>query len=352
MAFSNGDPLDAEAVKFSQDRYAAAPTSPEGPLWVRNVAGAWEERTQITLEANPNYWNGAPHLDSVRFVYFTDPQIAVDALRSKDVDAALARDSNHLGPLIEDGFSGYRSLVTGGSLGMINAQEGRPGADPRVRRAIQLATDADALQKTVVGEYGHGETTLFPEHSRWATEAQGLEYDPEEARRLLEEAKADGYDGKLQILGGPSASLRTRNLAFKAQMEAVGFEVESDTAASITDQITRIAGSQDYDITSWSYNFREADPLAKMFAVLHSDGIQRYGAYSSPELDSLIEGFEAATTEEEQHRIMEALQEQINEDVPFLLWGWSEEISFWNDNVHGIVGAANTMVMFDRAWID
>lgn len=405
VEFTNGDPLDAAAVKFSQDRYGAAPAAPDGPLWVRNVGSVevvddltvkytmnrpfvlfpstlvtgagmivaeagidgedftpigagpftlanWEPRTSMTLERNPNYWDGEAPLESIQFVYYHNPQVSVDALASQDVDAIMIRDSDQVEPLKAEGKSGYMNVTTAGALGLVNAQEGRPGNDVRVRKAIQLASDAQALETQVFGEHGWGSPTIFFEDSRWATETQGLAHDVEEAQKLLEEAKADGYDGKLEMLIGPGPALQNRALAFKAQMEVVGFEVEIDQVQAIADQITRIAATQDYDITAWAHNFREGDPLAKMYSTLHSQGNQTYGGYTSPEFDQILEDFEAATTFEEQQAVLERLQEQMNEDVPFVVWSGKHEVNIWNDNVHGVIGSGNTMVILGKAWVD
>ena len=122
VTFSDGTPLDADAVVWSQQRYAAA-KAPETALWAGNVTSAtatdahtvtyelarpwplfpgilstgpgmvvarssvgadgsfkpvgagpftlgdWKHGESLELEARDDYWDGAPHLDSVRMAF-------------------------------------------------------------------------------------------------------------------------------------------------------------------------------------------------------------------------------------------------------------------------------------------
>src|SRR6478735_3550678 len=40
----------------------------------------------ITLKANPTFWDGAPKIDKIQYVYYTNSDAQVQALRSGDVD--------------------------------------------------------------------------------------------------------------------------------------------------------------------------------------------------------------------------------------------------------------------------
>jgi peptide/nickel transport system substrate-binding protein len=88
-----------------------------------------------------------------------------------------------------------------------------------------------------------------------------------------------------------------------------------------------------------------------MFGIDHSAGGAGYGTATSPEMDTLIEGFQAAATEDEQLAAAKALQEGWNDLAPALVLGPTAEFNMWQPNVHGVESNNNTMVLLDEAWM-
>lgn len=404
VKFSDGTVLDADAVKFSQDRYGSMP-SPESALWGENVksvevsddstvvytltkpwpgfasilttgpgmivakssvgkgdafkpVGAgpftlakWAQQEKMQLKANPDYWDGKPNLDTFEIVFLTDQQIGLDSMKSGEMDAAFVRDPDKVEALVEDDMAGYINMVAASNVGVINAEKGRPGADPRVRKAMQLATDPQLMMDRAFKDAGEGDSTLFPDYSRWNSDVEGLERNIDEAKKLVKEAKADGFDGKVEFIEASDPGSRAGALVFKAQLDSVGFDVKINLLPSVVDQITAIAVDRDYDVAAWGLSFREADPFSKMYSTMHSSGLQTYGMATSPEMDSLIDEFQATADEDDGVEIMGRIQEKVNEDVPFLNWGAFAEVTAWNDDVHGVVGGANSMILLHEAWI-
>lgn len=402
VTFHNGKPLNAQAVKDSQARYVEL-KGPESALWAANVtdvkvvddltveytlerrwplfvgilssgpgmivsmdSGSDENftpigagpfifeshapRENLILKANPDYWGGEPHLDGIRVVYLPAEDAKVDALRTDGVDVAMLRSPKLVDEILGDGFRGYNSVPNASNMAMINASPGRPGEDVRVRKAMALALDPQSVADRAYDGNGIATSTLFPSSSKWATETAGLAPDADQARALLEEAKADGYDGKVTYTDFAAPDREAMGLAFKASLEAVGFEVTVDMKRTSPDRNLAVV-SQDYDVAGWGMSYRDADPYSKLFTTLHSDGNQLYGTSTSPEMDALLEQFQASDDPAEQVDILDQVQQLANENVPFLNWGPLAELVAWNDDVHGVIGATNSTVLFSEAWI-
>lgn len=403
--FSDGTALDSAAVKASQERYVAA-SGPESALWKANVseistpdsatmvytlerpwgsfaailstgmgmivaqtsgpagekfepvgAGAftfdqWRRNESLQLAANPEYWNGKPPLDGLRFVYLSSQTTARDSLANGDVDAAYLRDPDLVDEAIDTGYSGYSDLVAASRAALINAQAGRPGSDPRVRKAMQLAISPDMIRERVFKGHGIVSSLIFPEYSSWhAAEVDALQPDPAVAKQLLDAAKADGYDGKITYLEVADAAGQNIAQTVQAALQSVGFDVQTELLPTSTDVLGRIAVNHDYDVSSWGVNFRESDPFSKMFAMLHSSGSQTYGMATSGEMDAALEELQAAPDSEAGQTAIAKIQTIWNDQVPFLNWMPIAEVIVWNDKVHGVRSGSNSNLAFDQAWM-
>lgn len=135
-------------------------------------------------------------------------------------------------------------------------------------------------------------------------------------------------------------------------LEAVGFNVEINLVPSVNDQIRLVAADRNYDVAGWGMAFREADPYPKMFATMSTGGTQTYGMYTSTEMDALLAEFQQEPDLTAKRNTVDRIQQQINRDVPFLVYGPFAEFVVWNDDVHGVLGSSNSMILLSGAWKD
>jgi peptide/nickel transport system substrate-binding protein len=153
----------------------------------------WVSGNYARFVVNENYWLGRPKLDEIFIQFVTDDAAQNNALKAKDGDLGTFVSPSDVPSLKEAGLN----IVTepsGGVEGwffLINKDRGNPALlDARVRKAIALAFDRFSLVKDLM--YG---LTSVPA-SYWDEMPEfwkkpGLEpypYDPEEAKRLLDEA--------------------------------------------------------------------------------------------------------------------------------------------------------------------
>lgn len=332
-------------------------TDSDGPDGVFTPIGAgpfeldtWTQADNITMTARDDYWAGKPHLDSLRIVYLPSTRVGMETMYSGGIDATLVREPEEITEVLDRGMSGYANMTAAANSAIINAAEGRPGADPRVRKAMQLAIDPQVVTERAFDVAELGDSTIFPEYSRWHTNTAGTAVDQAEAKRLLEEAKADGYDGKIEVIDGSDPASQQTALAVEAQLEAVGFDAEINLMPTVGDQIRTVAAERNYDLAAWGLSYREADPFPKMSATMHSTGKQTYGMYTSPEMDALIEQLQAESDPAKKAEVIDQIQQQVNQDVPYLVYSSLAEFIVWNPNVHGVIGTSGSMVSFGQAW--
>lgn len=403
VAFSDGTALDSAAVQASQQRFAAA-DGPDAAVWNDNVvdiatpdsmtvvytldrtwpqfsntlttgagmivapsAGApgagftpigagpftfesWAQGTSITLAANKDYWAGAPYLANVKILYIPKTEVARETFLNGGTDVVYLREPDDIEGVLSAGFPGYVGMSGVASVSIINASPGRAGADPRVRKAMQLAADPTALAQRGYGTDVFASSELFADYSRWHTDVGGPEVDLDRARQLLDEAKSEGYDGTILMDISSGDSSHQQAMALQAQLEAVGFTVDLRRQPTSADHIRAVAAEGDYDIAEWGISLREPDPYVKMVAAMRSGGKQVYGMYTSPEMDALVNQFQSATNDEDKLSAVADIQRQVNDDVPFIAHGYFPEYLAWQKNLHGMQGSSGSMISFAKAW--
>lgn len=150
---------------------------------------------QYRFEANADYFRGKPTVDEIVMPIVPDPAAAFAALQTGQVDFV----ARNVPPELIDQFSGLPDLkvVQGTKLEStqlyFNARKA-PLTDPKLRKAISLAIDGQALVDTVLLGHGRpGRDSFIHPDSPWAIPDGGHEFDAARATQMLDDA---GYDKK------------------------------------------------------------------------------------------------------------------------------------------------------------
>ncbi|MDJ0113288.1 ABC transporter substrate-binding protein, partial [Rhodococcus erythropolis] len=134
-------------------------------------------------------------------VALNGPQANLESLNSGQLDVAYIRGlTSAINSAKSAGYPGYIDVLNAGSAEIVNNREGRPGSDVRVRQAIGYALDTTLIDQRVENGEGLPGSELFGPTSQWHVDTPGIAYDPEKAKELLNQAKADGYDGTLDYV--------------------------------------------------------------------------------------------------------------------------------------------------------
>ncbi|WP_432124898.1 ABC transporter substrate-binding protein [Streptomyces sp. C10-9-1] len=214
---------------------AAFPVVGNGPF----VITGFEVDRYIRLEANKDFWRGAPGFDELVFRYYKDGDAAVSALRKGEVSfvqgltPAQADSLEEAGDIAVNDAPGRRFLALAVNPGA-RAQDGtsfgngHPALlDPGVRRALFHAVDRTALVARVFqGHAVEGEGYIPPRFSRYFWEpgpGRRIGHDPQRAARLLDEAGyRKGGDGRRAGPDGRPLELRLLCHATDPNDKAVG----------------------------------------------------------------------------------------------------------------------------------
>jgi len=174
----------------------------------------WSKDEEIVLEANPNYFRGAPKIKTVVFRPIPDDAVRVAALQNGEIDFAV-NIPPHLAAIIDKhpkiSLSSAPSIRTIQLMYYTHQMDAQhkptgpyngPTADKRVRQAIAYAIDADEIIKTVLDGKGVRVATMLTSmHFGYDPSLKPIKQDVAKAKKLLAEA---GFPSGVEItLHGP-----------------------------------------------------------------------------------------------------------------------------------------------------
>jgi peptide/nickel transport system substrate-binding protein len=186
-----------------------------------------ETGVSIELAANPDYWDGAPAVGSVRYEFVSEGGTRLAGLKSGKYDLI----TNLLPNTVEEAPKYEAKQGQEHPVLILDADEGIT-ADPNVRKALNLAVDKEALAEAIFSGFAvidEGQV-LSPSILGYNDSLEAYAYDPDEAARLIEDAGAAGQT--ITLVGESSGRwLNDRDLveAVAGYWSAAGLEVDVQT---------------------------------------------------------------------------------------------------------------------------
>lgn len=209
----------------------------------------WVKDDRLVLEANADYWRGAPTVQQVTFRPIPELSTRVAALQAGDVDLVTNVPAIRTGALESDPDLDVRSVPsTFFQYVALDGTKNEALADVRVRQAIQYATDVDEIIEFLFD--GNAIKIAVPLATGTFGVNQAIDpypYDPERARELLAEA---GYpDG----------------IRFELDAPVGRYAQDKEVAEALVGQWSRVGIEVDLNINEWSVQltkYRAGDQLA------------------------------------------------------------------------------------------
>jgi peptide/nickel transport system substrate-binding protein len=286
-----------------------------GPYRVRS----WSSGGDAVLEAFPSYRQGKPAIDAVEFRVMIDPLEREAAVRAGTAQLAIDVPAEHMQSL--DKTPGVRSLAENGLrvllLGMDTVHAFR---DVRVRRAVALAIDRRALVSGPLGGFAEVvDQIASPQEMGQAPDLPERRYDPQESLRLLAAAgHPQGLDVDLEYMPQKYRAMEAVASAIAADLLQVGIRVTPRPRAG-PELLGRIERHETaLYILGWISD--SGDGRLSYEYLLHSPGptygLDNGGAYSNPEVDSLIERASSRLSVGERREILDRLARIVYDEVP------------------------------------
>jgi peptide/nickel transport system substrate-binding protein len=294
----------------------------------------WNKGESVVLVANPNYWGGEPQIKKVTFVFRTESAVRAAMVQADEADVAAWLAPQDAGPIRTLGANIPETPF-------IRMDPYAPLSDIRVRRAICMSIDRESLAKQIFAGYAKPATQLItPDVVGYNPDIPLWPYDPEAARALIEEARADGVpvDKELTIIGrkGIYANATEAMEALQGWLADIGLTAKLqmlETSAWVDASLANPQPPDRLGLIQSSHGNEAGDGIFTILGYYKSDATQN--AFDDPKMDELIAKAVPLTGEARQNAIAEALAYQhdnVVQDCPMVhiqaLWGLSGRIDW------------------------
>jgi peptide/nickel transport system substrate-binding protein len=338
------DAGDYHAAVVSKDSDAASGTFiGSGPF----VLESYDPEDRAVLTRNPAYWLDAsdgeplPYLDGITFIFSPDPNGQVAALQGDELQFVPGL-SAELAAQVE-GDSSLRLIKNPSNMHFVihmRSDEGRSTADLRVRRALMLGTDHQAIADAVrpgLALVGNG-TPVGPAYEAYYLDRTPAQ-DQAKAKELLAEAGfGDGLS--ITLYAQTSADVPAIATVWQEQMKQIGVEVEIQ---SIPPDVYYGEGDAswlevDFGITDWG---TRAVPLNYFKLAYVTGALYNESHWSDPEFDELTARIESELDDAARAELYKQAQEILIERGPVIVPYVVEAAAGVSGAVDGIVLASD-----------
>lgn len=305
---------------------------------------------RVIVKANYGYWGGEEPWDKVTFKMLTNPAARVAALLSNDVQmietvptADIAKLSKDAKLSLVDKVSNrviyvHLNQSTEKSPPFVTDKAGKPleknpFRDVRVRKALSMAINRDAIVSRVMEGKAVAAGQLLPEFFYGTSKKlKPPKYDPEGAKKLLAEA---GYpNGFAMTVHGPNN--RYINDAGIAQALAqmytrIGIDTKVETMPSSV-YFTRASKLEfGYMLVGWGTESGEQGSAMRSLLATHDPakgmGVTNRGRYSNPAFDKVLSDALITMDDKKREGLIIQAAEMVMGDVGLIPLHY--EVSTW-----------------------
>ena len=288
----------------------------------------WRKGSSVALKAWPGFRNaGAIRIKRATFRFISDPAAQVAALLAGDVDA-FPRVTDRSVPRFKDNPR-YQVIVAGSRAKTVLAINNghKPLNDVRVRRAISAAIDRKAVIEGAAGGYGVPIGSHYVPGAAGYVDTTGVNpYNPEKAKALLKEAGVT-TPLELTLTLPPPAYARQGGEVIVSELAKVGIVAKVQNV-EWAQWLSGTYKDKNYDLTIVSH--------VEPFDLANFTKPDYYWNYHNPKFDALFSKIKTTPNVAERNALLGEAQRMLADDAA-LCWLYQPQwITVANKRVKGL----------------
>jgi peptide/nickel transport system substrate-binding protein len=315
----------------------------------------------VKFKANPNYFDGAPHIDQIVFKLYDNDEAMVGALKNGEIDASndipgalfksVKADPSMTAVQADDGSFSMLTLNTEAD-GKSKVGNGNAALqDRRVRIAIAHAIDKQTLVDKVLKGYGKvGQSMNVALAPRWNLDPvkDPYKFDIKEANQILDDAGYldTNHDGVREMPGGgkpinlrydirSGSSIEAPDASYiSGWLKQIGIKTTIKTVSE--DQLTPIENAGTFDMSTWGWT-PFTDPDAQLSYLTcgqvpktSDDGAYNDAFYCNKKYDQLYQDQRSQMDETKRIADVKEMQQIFYDDVPYVVMFRASSLQAYN----------------------
>jgi peptide/nickel transport system substrate-binding protein len=297
------------------------------------VVDRWDRGQRIILTPNPDYWGEPGTLDEVELRFIPDLSTRVSALQAGEIDIADSMPIDQVGTVptyiesaapVEAGANRFNLYTF-------------PYSDPNFRRALNYAVDKEALNDSLFGglySVNHCQPVV-EQAGGFNTALEAYPYDPEKAAELLAQVDLPD-DFVLQWEGSVGVYERDRelSLAMASYWEAIGLKVDTEIN-EVNAYLDKIFNPDSGLILAQTNQSMYDSSRQAAFYMDREGDVSALGPDAYPELDALVDTALTTLDDEERQESYDEIWRIACDDAFFVytldffdVWGASERVQY------------------------
>ena len=283
-----------------------------GPFKVDNVDF---KGGTLTLVPNEKWWGDKPKLKKVSYRVM-ESQATINAFQAGEIDAAGVADKNSLTIAGEmgDAIDIRAALRPANVIFTLNSKAPQL-KDEDVRHAVFSAIDRDQLAEIRYNGLGYeeempGSLTLYSTQEGYKDNIKDvIKFDPEQSKKLLEDAGYQQGDDGIYAKDGEKLSLRyiligddevSKSLAAAVQkmLKDVGVDLKIEERPS--SEFSKVTSERDFDLFLSAFTSSDPFGVAYFGQTYASDSTLNMSSTGTKEFDKKIEELQNLPTKDEQ----------------------------------------------------
>ena len=291
----------------------------------------WKTKQKIVLERNLSYWKNVPDIKGIVYRIIEDSTVPFQELKKGEIDFAGIRpiqwERGTSSPSFNERFNKVEYYVPSFSYIGWN-QKKAYFADKRIRHAMSMLVNKEAIREKLL--FGHavmveGDQYIFGE--AYDKNIKPDPYDPEAAKRLLDEAGWIDHDGdgvrdkdgvpfKFDFYYSAGSNFAAQiGTMLREDLSHVGIVME--LRGLEFNALTRVLDEKTFDAATLGWTVPlENDP----YQLWHSSqvaGGSNYISFNNAEADELIETIRVEFDKSKRNKLFKQFQKILHDEQPY-----------------------------------
>jgi peptide/nickel transport system substrate-binding protein len=308
--------VSPKAAKEAGDKFGLKPVCAGPYKFVERV-----QQDRIVGERFADYWNkDAVFIDKIVFLPIVDATVRLANLKSGGLDLIERVLATDIKDVRADSRLKLSTAIELGYQGVTlnigkDKAKGPLSQSAKVRQALDWSIDREAVNQVVFnGEFKPGNQWVNPDHPYYQKSFPIHGRDVAKAKALLKEA---GVTPPVAVDFMVPKGAETEAVAQVIQSMAseAGFDMKIRVTEFATSLKQAESGEYQAFMLAWSGRI---DPDGNSYVFMHKDAPQNYSAWTNADADKALDDARLVTDQVQRKAIYEKLTKQVLEDEPLL----------------------------------